>query len=141
VLIYYILLFISHYISLYLIFTPLATFLCPTYEDDVNSQFGSSSFSVSILDSSNSNNDRSGESLLSGSGTHGLVVPGEFVYISDFTREDNTPGSVDLVYITFNVNEKSTATFYLLDSQMGDVSPSDGVRYTFICYDILLLCA
>ena len=100
-----------------------ATTLCTTFEEEVSSQYGSSSFSVNIIDETDSS-VRTGQATLLGSSSYDLVTCDEYVYVTDFLREDNTAGSVDIVSLTFSVNKPVTVTFYLVNSINEELFPS-----------------
>ena len=89
--------------------------LCETYEEDVVSQYGTTSFSVSVIDG-NKGYLRSGDAALSGSGSSMLINNDEYLYINDFRREDGSFGSVDLVSLSFSVNSPTTAVCYFINS-------------------------
>ena len=99
--------------------------LCNEYEEEVSSQFGSNSFSVQVIDEENSV-VRDGDATLLGSGSSELLVCREYVYISDFMRDDDSAGSVDIVSLSVSVSKPITVTFYLVNSINNELFP-DGV--------------
>ena len=90
----------------------------------MSSQYGTNSFAVSIIDETDST-VRNGDAVLMGSNSYELVNCEEYVYITDFLREDNTPGTVDLVSLTFSVSIPGVSViFYLVNSINEDLYPS-----------------
>ena len=77
--------------------------LCDTYEDEVYSHYPSTRFSIGFIDTIEET-IRNAKDVLHGSQSFGLINPHEYLYITDFIKDDHTPGSLDLVSLSFTVN-------------------------------------
>ena len=106
--------------------------LCETYEEDVLSQYGTTSFTITVIDD-NDDSVQNGDAMLSGSGSSLLITSHQYIDISDFRKEDGSPGSVDLVSLSFTVDTNTSAVCYLVNSADKNLYP-DGVSIYHIIF-------
>ena len=89
--------------------------LCDIYEDEVSSHYPPTSFSIKFIDDID-DTIRKAEDVLHGSQSFGLISKHEYLYITDFLRDDDTPGSLDLVSMSFTVNTLAHVVCYFINS-------------------------
>lgn len=77
--------------------------------------FGSSSFSIDIINDETSDSRTDTLGMLSGSNTHELVSASEYVVISDFLVGEKTP-YVELMALNFTVDVPVNVTFIITNS-------------------------
>ena len=102
----------------------------------MSSQYGTTSFGVSIIDETDGSS-WNGDAMLSGSGSFALIMSNEYIHISDFLREDSSPGSVDLVSLSFSVDMNVTVVCYFINSADENLYP-DGVSIYCCIYNYII---